>query len=425
MKSFAAGLIAVTLAGTTVSALADDSAHSTMPPVTSVRRIDIVASWGGLGPAEYEHTVIQRTGGTLVVDDQPVDGNKLEALMIALFAEPPGEPSPNLIARQAQAYSIEYFVNSGLRRCAGDGADLDGPMVLFSRLFDNAQNQRHWFSNEYSAQNFHTDDYPTEKVTLTLEDGATIIASSQSQKALMLPFTVARNGRTYATFDDRLPRAIAALTVGGVNSERLDGGESLFSAYSDWLCDAFRNEIDLAVITAWAPRIAQVITSERIVTDNLRLNDDLSGLYGRLRFPEWPKEVTYQVTVKGRPLDPASVTNAGLRSLRETKERGDAITSLPWVHRWFDNVQNPQMFLESFVGGANSLGWRTAVADLKSRSPAAYRAVTHNLRSVVQGMMSEGKGDQPPGIALFLPNGQTVDLGRGTLIDRQGRTVTQ
>ena len=35
MKSFAAGLIAVTLAGTTVSALADDSAHSTMPPVTS------------------------------------------------------------------------------------------------------------------------------------------------------------------------------------------------------------------------------------------------------------------------------------------------------------------------------------------------------------------------------------------------------
>jgi hypothetical protein len=27
--------------------------------------------------------------------------------------------------------------------------------------------------------------------------------------------------------------------------------------------------------------------------------------------------------------------------------------------------------------------------------------------------MWEGNGDQPPGVALFLPNGQTVDLGRG------------
>jgi hypothetical protein len=244
-------------------------------------------------------------------------------------------------------------------------------------------------------------------------------------RPLCCPFSVARDGASYATFDDRIPRAIAALTSGGVNSERLDGGEPLFSAYSDWLCAAFQNEIELAVIAAWAPQTARFIKSEGILTDNFRLSNDLSSLHGRLRFPEWPKGATFQVSVDGTSLDSASVDNAGLRLLRGTKKRGDSVTSLPWIRRWFEGVQNPKMLLESFVGGTNSLDWRTTLVDLKSRSLVAYRAVTRNLHSVVQGMMWEGNGDQPPGVALSLPNGQTVDLGRGTLIDQQGRTVTQ
>ena len=354
-----------------------------------------------------------------------MEADKVEALKEALFAEPQRKPSPDLIATQAHEYSIDYFAKEGLQQCVGDGAALYGPSTLFKRLFYNVQNQGQWLDDEYNPQHFHTDDYPAEKITLTFEDGSTITASSQSQKTLMLPFNVVRNGTSYTTFDDRIPRAIAALTAGGVNSERLDGGEPLFLAYSGWLCEEFRNEIDLAVLTAWAPQIARFIASQRVITDEFRLSDDLGTLYGRLRFPEWPQAVTYQVTISAKPLDSAFITTAGLRILRETRKRGGYITSLPWIHRWFENAQNPRMFLEPFVGGSNSLEWPATVAELKSDSPIAYVAVTRSLHAVVQGMMWEGKDDEAVARWLFLPNGTAVDLGRGTLVDPEGHEVKQ
>jgi hypothetical protein len=162
--------------------------RATVPPVTALRQIDIIASWGGLGPAEYAHAVIQRSGNQFVVDDQPVETDKVEALMAALFAEPQKEPSPDLIARQVRDYNIDYFATDGLRRCAGDDADLNQPRILFRRLFNDPENQRRWLIAAYSPQNFHTDDYPAEKVTVTFEDGSTVTASSRSQQTLMLPF---------------------------------------------------------------------------------------------------------------------------------------------------------------------------------------------------------------------------------------------
>jgi hypothetical protein len=97
----------------------------TVSQATGVRRIDIVASWGGLGPAEYEHTIIQRNGNTFNgVDDRYVEAAKIEALIAALIAEPQREPSPSLIAAQADEYNVDYFAKEGLRQCAGDGADL-------------------------------------------------------------------------------------------------------------------------------------------------------------------------------------------------------------------------------------------------------------------------------------------------------------
>lgn len=388
------------------------------PPVAQVRRIDIVASWGGLGPAQYEHTVIQRTGSTLTVDDQRVEADKVEALLEALFAEPQREPSPALITNQAHKYDLDYFAKESLRRCAGDGADLNGPRILFKRLFYDVQNQRRWLGEEYSPQTFHTDDYPAEKVTVTLEDGATIMASSESQKTLMLPFNVVRNHMSYTTFDDSISQALAALTVGGVNSERLDGGEPLLSAYGDWLCEASQNEITLAVLTAWAPQIARFIRSRGVLTDDFALSGDLSSLQGRLRFPEWPKAVAYRVDITGKPLDSASITNAGLRMLRKAKECGDSITSLPWVRRWLENVKSPKLLLES-----NSLDRQALLADFKANSAATYAAVPHNLDSVVLGMISEATLDGESATFFFFPNGDALDLARGILIDREGRTV--
>jgi hypothetical protein len=392
----------------------------TVSQATNVRRIDIVASWGGLGPAEYEHTIIQRNGNTFTgVDDRYVETAKIEALIAALIAEPQREPSPSLIAAQADEYNVDYFAKEGLRQCAGDGADLREVQATFKKLFGDVQNQRRWLSEEYSPQTFHTDDYPAEKVTVTFEDGSTIAASSQSQKALMLPFRVVRNGASYSTFSDEIPRALSALTIGSVNSKRLESGAPLFLTYSYWLCDAFRDEVTLAVLTAWAPHVAHFIGLTGTVTDNLRLSDDLSSLQGRVRFPEWPKGVTYRVDVNGEPLDSSSITNASIKALRAAKKHGDSITSLPWVRRRLEDAPSPRLLLES-----NSLDRQALLADLRAKSPAVYAAVPRDVDSVVLGMLWTGaQKTEAAATFFFLPNGDAIDLSRGTLIDREGRTV--
>lgn len=397
------------------------------PAVTEIQRIDIVASWGGFGPTQYAHTVIQRIGDHFAVDDRPVETAQVEALISALFAEPQQGPSPNLITKQLREYDVDYFAKENLKQCIGVGADLSGPRSLFERLFYDDRNQRRWIADEYDSRNLHTDDYPAEQVTVTFKDGSTVGASSASQKLLMLPFEVTRDGRTYATFDERVPQALAALTVGGVNSYRIKGGESLFSSYGDWLCEAFRKQLSFAALTSWAPRVAKFITSHGVVTNDFRLTDDLSELYARLHFPEWPKGVTYQVLISSKPLDASSITAIGLPMLREAKERGDAIVSLPWVRSWLRDSQKPSMLLESFAGGSNSLDWPTTVAELKSNSPIAYAAVTHNLHAVIQGMMWAGKENEPASRWLFLPNGNAVELnsGRAKMLDRQGREPNQ
>lgn len=81
------------------------------------------------------------------------------------------------------------------------------------------------------------------------------------------------------------------------------------------------------------------------------------------------------------------------------------------------------MFLESFVGGNNSLDWQSSVAELKAASPIAYAAVERNLRSVVQGMISEGEQREATRW-LFLPDGNAVRLDdHGKMVDPQGRVV--
>jgi hypothetical protein len=384
----------------------------------NVRRLDIVASWGGLGPAEYEHTIIQRDGNAFAVDDQHVDAAKVTALLEALTAEPQREPSPSLIAGRAQEYNVDYFATEGLRRCAGDGADLSNVSATFKKLFYDERNQRRWITDEYSQQTFHTDDYPAENVTVTFDDGSTITASSQSQKALMLPFKVARDGASYSTFDDRIPLALSALTNGGVNSARLNGGEPLFLAYGYWLCDTFRDQITLAVLTAWAPQVARFIRLTGIATDGLTLSDDLGNLQGTIRFPEWPKGVAYRVDINGEPLTSTSITDASIKVLHEAKERGDSITSLPWVRRRLEGAPSPRLLLES-----NSLTRRALLADLRANSPAAYAAVPRSVDSVVLGTLWTGAQNEPFATFFFLPNGVAIDLSRGTLIDREGHTV--
>ena len=98
-----------------------------------------------------------------------------------------------------------------------------------------------------------------------------------------------------------------------------------------------------------------------------------------------------------------------LPMLREAKERGDAIVSLPWVRSWLRDSQKPSMLLESFAGGSDScLDWPTTVAELKSNWPIAYAAVTHNLHAVIQGMMWAGREMEPASRWLFLPNGNAA-----------------
>ncbi|GAC1388747.1 MAG: hypothetical protein NVSMB31_03390 [Vulcanimicrobiaceae bacterium] len=89
----------------------------------------------------------------------------------------------------------------------------------------------------------HTDDYPSESVTVDFGDGQAIEASSNSQNPLMLPWTVTRhiagtNNKPEVTFNRTIGDMLAKLFKYDVNLDRLTGGDSPFNASSEEVCKA-------------------------------------------------------------------------------------------------------------------------------------------------------------------------------------------
>jgi hypothetical protein len=186
----------------------------------TVRQIEIKSHWGGLGTPQQTDLVIQNEAGTYKLGRKRIDAASVEALVQAVQQPPLSKPS---------------FEGLGLSKAWLQEHLTDIPKKSsWWRLKSGTPKQSALFGNSFADPDFvgkvlpnlfnfsRTDDYPSVEVTVSRDDGSTVIISSHSQYSFMLPWNISANGNTYSTFDSRVSTSVAALMPNKVtNRERI------------------------------------------------------------------------------------------------------------------------------------------------------------------------------------------------------------
>ena len=375
------------------------------PDVAAVQRIEIRATGGlGLGINRLSITVIERKNGQLSYYGMNPSPWIVSALLSALNG--PTKPAPD-----AAMFGFSNIESTGefAHSCVGDAADLPAVGKRYGTLFADQANQQQWLHDYYVARAYwHTDDYPTETVKITLTDGSTISAESESQTEYMLPFSVTIAGQTAKTFDPKVAEAIAALSPGDVNYDRLTG-RRFFDRYGDSICGTYGTLLDALVIQNAAPAISDYVRRNRIEIGrfDLSLSKDLGQLSGEIRFPEWPAGLTFWVLARGSPLDMAATQAAGLQALRSARVEGARIAGIEWLSHWFRTAKGASLFLMPLSGGNANFSRDEILDELERHAPDVYGAVRADEDKVLGGMMWD-KHSNMASSWLFLPDGRSV-----------------
>jgi hypothetical protein len=192
-----------------------------MAQQSRIVKVTIESQWGGLGTPSHTEVVISRDGDRYRGKNDQIDARTIESLETA-FREPTiVAPEPqNLGINQAW---LDANAISAVEKYAGnfDGA-APNQRALYQTSFTNESLIRRVVPNLFSF--IRTDDYPSAKVEVTLEDGSTVSALSTSQYLFMLPWKVKRNGEEISTYNADISRAVAALMPKkATNRSRLAG----------------------------------------------------------------------------------------------------------------------------------------------------------------------------------------------------------
>ncbi len=375
------------------------------PDVAAVQRIEIRSTGGaGLGTNRLSIAIIERTNGQLSYYGMNPASRIVSALLAALNSPPKSAPDTAAFGFSNIDSTSEYA-----HSCLGDAADLPAAAKRYRDLFADQANQQRWLHDYYVTRTYwHTDDYPTESVKVTLSDGTTISAESDSQMQFMLPFSVTSGGHTEKTFDPKVAETIAALSPGDVNYERLIG-RRFFDQYGDGVCGMYGKSLDALVMQAAAPAVADYVQRYGIEMGrfNLGLSKDLGQISGEIRFPEWPIGLTFGVLAHGSPLNMAATQAAGLQALRAARVEGTRIAGTEWLTRWFRTADGPSLFLMPFSGGPAYVSRDEILDELKRHSPSVYDSVRGDEGSVLFGMMWD-KHSRMASSWLFLRDGRSV-----------------
>ncbi|HET6552894.1 MAG TPA: hypothetical protein VFG49_05080, partial [Dyella sp.] len=221
-------------------------AHAQTTSTAAVVHVVIESFWGGLNPDAPFQTrlVIEQTAdgyrwsGTeskgmgdrkkeQVYPEVSLPASAVSRLKDAMTAAP--RPRVDLQALQPAIANIQAQVDRAFAEASDEGVyskleparlqalrdELRHPDVLADVLTQGLSDR-------------HTDDYPHVRIDMTLADGTTLTAGSDSQQYLMLPWRTGTGALTYAV---DLPMAVAALLpAGATNRERLEetmGGAAL------------------------------------------------------------------------------------------------------------------------------------------------------------------------------------------------------
>ena len=234
----------------TISTIAFAVAIVAMTPlhaqVGRVQSVTIHSQWGGLGRPGRSDLLIQLQNGQYVANGRTIPGEQITALLTAMEQPRLAEPDPENLGIAAQwlqnhvevagRYAIYFDYQAGY----ADQQD------LFRTAFTDEQTIQARLKSLY--QSFHTDDYPGMSVQLAFDDGELLTACSDSQHPFMIPWKIARGGKTAETYNANISRALLALLPAKfTNRENLTDEET----YATGLLQELASGTGMEVKTRW------------------------------------------------------------------------------------------------------------------------------------------------------------------------------
>jgi hypothetical protein len=164
-------------------------------------RVLIDAKWRGLGEPIDEHLDLVRTDNGYKQGSQFVDASVIRNLLDAMSA-PPIQRDEALRGLASTRWLADTSKDSYRVLTDAQGACSPAARDLFERTYTNPQESIAALRSHYDSR--HTDDFPSLVVDMRFEDGTSLVATTHSQHAMMLPWSVDRQ----TTWNPQISRSL-------------------------------------------------------------------------------------------------------------------------------------------------------------------------------------------------------------------------
>ncbi len=357
------------------------------------REIKIESRWGGLGPFQQTEVFIQRKNGKYYRGRKSVDSRLVEDLVSALKQPILGAPD---------------FADLGITPEWIKGNAVRAAIKARGNFADEAQNQQDLYVRSMNDdvlmrkvvadmfQFVRTDDYPSVKVEITLEDGSVLTAASHTWYDFMLPWKVSPNEQ--ATYNANIPRAIAALMPKkATNRERLAGegfdadlAEAVLRYIEkDWkLLDA-ENKLGSAL-----DEIRQAYEIE-----SAEINPYHDVEYGVEWKPKQPSETNLHATLHRKDA-PSNYVVA--LTLQVTNDKAEGVEQFLRSSQRYETAPLSIPWLANYVGERASNPVSIAYVRDKSFGDKALRVFTNDMHAIGRDDLIEEAKKQQSGITLLI-----------------------
>ena len=174
-----------------------------------IRLVTVVGAWGGLGTPAKSQLTLRPSADGFAGGGVKLKADSLNQLLRAM-------QEPILTKPSASNLGIDEAWLHARMEVAGRNASMlyfdqgtAAQKQFFARKFMDMSTLQTRLDSVY--QGFHTDDYPSMKVTIELEDGTLITATTKSQNPLMLPWCMGTTSKGTNTFNAHISQALFAI----------------------------------------------------------------------------------------------------------------------------------------------------------------------------------------------------------------------
>ncbi len=171
----------------------------------TIREIQIISGWGGLGTPQNAKVTILCENGKYLRDGRPINAALVDAFLSSLNA--PVIPKPQMENLGITSEWLTRGLPLAEKNMPGRFSDATpGQKTLFESSFVDPALMTKAMSDLFAYASM--DDYPYASAVVTFEDGSTISAKTHSYYIFMIPWTVSGKGET---FNADISRTLSAL----------------------------------------------------------------------------------------------------------------------------------------------------------------------------------------------------------------------